>query len=138
MKNREDALVEIEKRCYDNRVEIAVNTFKRAPTRPIDSYAYPAIFMYEGDDELVQASQRDALGYPAKRLLEVTLEIITDETTDIKAKYRKVRNAVLSNPVVAPTATIKEIRTEGPVGFGLPDVLGMRLVLALSYIDDGQ
>ena len=58
---------------------------------------------------------------------------------DIKKLYRNVRSVVLAdNPIVADNTFIREIRTEGPNGYGLPNVIGMQLVLAMFYTDEGN
>lgn len=117
---------------------LVVTSFKRSPTKPIDENKLPCIFMIEGVDEVVKPSTRNPLGYPASRDLEVTLEIVSSATTDIKKLYRDVRLAVLKDgAVVTKNTLIREARTEGPTGYGLPDILGMRLVLLLSYMDEG-
>jgi hypothetical protein len=71
--------------------------------------------------------------------LEVTLEIVSGRDADIKSLYRKVRSAVFDGGVVVAddNTFIREIRTEGPVGYGLPDVTSIDFVLLLSYNDAG-
>ena len=102
--------------------------------------------MLEGIDKITKLSARGNTGYPAQRVLEVVIELVTTEKTDIKALYKLVRSTVFSvkgsNPKVynsrlVDDAFINENRTEGPIGYGLPDVLGMRLVLDLFYTDNG-
>lgn len=139
MERREEGLEEIYRRISDARVELGLNGFKRTPTTAVTEQYLPCIFMIEGVDEVDQYSSRTQAGYPCKRVLEVTLELITNKDVDIKQLYRDVRSVVFSGGViVADDSTfIREIRTEGPTGYGLPDVLGMRLVLLLSYNDAG-
>ena len=95
--------------------------------------------MVEGIDSIVEYSSRTPTGYPARRMLEVTLEIISDKKTDIKTLFREVRSVVFSGGVVVADdkTIIKEVRTEGPTGYGLPGVLGIRLILFLMYKDEG-
>ncbi len=138
MDNRENGLETIYNRIYAGREELGLKAFKRSPTKPIDEKYIPCVFMIEDVDEVTEISSRGKLGYPMRRQLEVVLEIVTDRSYDIKKLYREVRSVVLAgDPVVADNTFIREIRTEGPTGYGLPDVLGMRLVLAMFYTDDG-
>lgn len=145
MINRENGLNEIYERIKANRIILGIKTFKRNPTRPITEEDLPCIFMLEGVDTVLAHSKRTNTGYPVKRALEVTLELVTQLDTDIKTLYTNVRRVVFtkrdSDPVqyssvIAQNTFINENRTEGPTGYGLPDVLGMRLVLDLVYTDD--
>jgi len=139
MKNREDAIVAVVQRLTDARVSLGLQKLKRSPTTPINKDHLPCIFIVEDVDEIIKHSTRGVLGYPCRRVLEIVLEIITDNSYDIKNLYRQVRSTVLANnPVVADDSFIRELRTEGPTGYGLPDVLGMKLVLALTYTDSGD
>lgn len=139
MRNREDAIIEIVQRLTDAREVLGLKKLKRSPTKPISKSHLPCIFIVEDTDEIVKHSTRGALGYPARRVLEIVLEIVSDSSYDIKQLYRDIRATVLANnPVVADDSFIRELRTEGPTGYGLPDVLGMRLVLALTYTDSGD
>lgn len=139
MQNRENGLLEIFKRINDNRVALNLNGLKRSPTTAIDEKFLPCIFMVEDVDEVIESSSRGKFGYPMRRRLEVVLEIVSSKSYDIKKLYRDVRSTVLADtPVVADNTFIREIRTEGPTGYGLPGILGMRLVLRLTYTDTGN
>lgn len=139
MKAREDGLDTVYQRIYDSKETLGLKGFKRSPTKPIDEQYLPCIFMIEGIDEVSTISQRGQFGYPMRRELEVVLEIVSSREYDIKQLYRDVRSVILADtPVVAENTFIREIRTEGPTGYGLPDVLGMRLVLAMFYTDKGD
>lgn len=139
MEKREIALVEIYDRIKAARDSLGLEGCLRTPTRPIGEYGLPCVFMDEGIDEIVTTSGRNPAGYPGRRQLEVILEIAANKKNhNIKQLYRDVRTAVLTGGVrVADDISFREIRTEGPTGYGLPDVIGMRLVLALFYPDDG-
>ena len=139
MINREAGLQEIYDRIYAVKDVLGLKGFKRTPTKAIDEKFLPCIFMVEDVDEIVEHSARSSTGYPAKRLLEVTLEIVTHRDTDIKQLYRDVRSAVFGESVIVAddNTFIRETRAEGPTGYGLPDVLGMRLVLVMFYNDKG-
>ena len=145
--NREDALVEIYNRVKDNRTELGLTSFKRTPTAPISDSDMPCLLMLEGNDGIVSSSSKTNTGYPVRRVLEVTLELVTDGDTDIKSMLRDVRRVVFTQRDTDPplydakllpnnrTGSISENRMKGPDGYGLPNVLGMSLVLDLVYTD---
>lgn len=151
MLQREEGLLEIYERIKIRRINLGLNTFKRTPTVPVRQEMFPCIFMSEGVDNVIDHSKRNKTGYPAKRVLEVALEIIVSADADIKRLYFDVRKAVFMDknavweenkpsafsPIIAKNTFINENRTEGPDGFGLPDAVGMRLVLDLIYTDNG-
>lgn len=138
MERRETALEVIYQRVKAQRETLGLKGFERTPTKPIGEYALPCIFMAEDVDEPVTVNSRSPEGYPMRRKLEVVLEIAAERSYNIKQLYRDVRKVVFTGGVnVADDSFIREIRTEGPTGYGLPDVIGMRFVLALSYTDDG-
>lgn len=144
MINRENGLLEIYNRIKDNRVAIGIKSFKRTPTEPITDSDMTCVFMLEGTDNILKHATRSTTGYPVKRVLEVTLEIVATKQTDIKDVYQKLRNTVftsretgLPNSIIADNTFINENRTEGPTGYGLPDVLGMSLIVDLVYVDKG-
>ena len=145
--NREDSLLEIYERIKVNKDLLGLVSFRRTPTEPVDAVNMPCVFMLEGADSIIEYSSRSSVGYPVRRTLEVTLELITTKDVDIKSKLRALRRAVFAerdsdpvayNPRLLPkgrTGVINESRTEGPTGYGLQDVLGMNLVLDLVYTD---
>jgi hypothetical protein len=149
--NREEGLTEIYERIKARRIILGLQAFKRTPTAPVREEMLPCIFMSEDVDNVIEHSQRNKTGYPARRVLEVALEIIASRDTDVKQLYFNVRRAVFMNreavweendpssysPFIAENTFVNENRTEGPTGYGLPDVIGMRLVLDLVYTDNG-
>jgi hypothetical protein len=150
--NREDSLLEIYERIKVNKDLLGLVSFRRTPTEPVDAVDMPCVFMLEGADSIIEYSSRSSVGYPVRRTLEVTLELIVSKSkngdTDIKSKLRALRRAVFAerdsdpvayNPRLLPkgrTGVINESRTEGPTGYGLPDILCMSLVLDLVYTDN--
>lgn len=148
MDKRELGLQEIFDRVSDKRIELGLQAFYRTPTDPVSDENLPCVIMHEGDDYIVKPASRSDHGYPAVRLLEVTLEVIVKDA-DAKALTRQLRSVVFSErgtepPVINPrllpgdkTTFLRENHTEGPTGYGLPGLLGMRLVLDLIYIDGG-
>lgn len=138
MEKREQGLLEIYNRVKNVKDAFGIKAFFRAPTDPITQEVLPCIFMIEDNDEIQEYTARGGTGYPAKRKLEVVLEMVAVRDYDIKQLYRDVRTAVFTGgPLVAEGTFIREIRAEGPAGYDLPDVIGMRLVLALFYNDPG-
>ncbi len=148
MDNREDALTELYERIKENRMDLGLVSFKRTPTNPISDANMPCVVMLEGTDSIVAHSSKNSVGYPVRRALEVTLELITTKDIAIKTVLRDLRRIVFTERGTDPpvysarllpadrTGFIQESRTEGPTGYGLPNVLGMSLVLDLVYTDE--
>jgi hypothetical protein len=143
--NRENGLQEIFNRIKESRTSLGVKTFKWTPTNPIQESDMPCIFLLEGTDQIVKHSSRSNTGFPAKRVMEVILELVTSKDTDIKTMYRNLRKVVFTkrgtdpseySSVIANNVFIQESRSEGPEGYGLPNVRGMRLVLDMVYTDE--
>ena len=142
---REQALDEIYERIKSEYVALGVKTFRRTPTTPIGKDEMPCIFMTEDVDNIVEHSRRSSTGYPAKRILELVIELVVSKETNIKQLYYDLRRVIFKeidsdppvyNPVLAKNAFINENRTEGPNGYGVQDIVGMRLVLDLVYTDE--
>ena len=149
MDDRDLALKEIKDRITLKKDDLGLTTFRTNVTRPVSERDLTCVVLHEGDDYIVKYSPRTSHGYPATRTMEVVLEIIVLDTVDIKALYRQLRRVVFSEKGVEPqvfnprlttnnkTTFIRENRSEGPTGYGLPGILGMRLVLDLVYVDGG-
>lgn len=148
MENRELGLLEIKARIKSDRVTLGLTSFKRTPTRPSSDEDLPCVFMLEGIDTIFKRASRNKLGYPAQRSLEVTIELVVSKiaTPDIKSLFLELRKTVFKvrdtdpvvySPIIADNVFINENRTEGPIGYGLPDIKVMRLVLDLIYTDGG-
>ncbi len=138
MQARELALTEIYDRIAADRVTLGINSFKRAPATPLDPDKLPCVTMIEGVDEVIKVNSRGSSIYPARRVMQIVLELSTSSDTDIKTLYSSVRNTVLGTSQVALNTFISELRTEGPAGYEIPNTQGMRLVLALVYTDEGS
>jgi len=146
--NREDALLELFERIKANYIDLGLVSFKRTPTVPIDDEDMPCLFMMEGTDNIIEHSSKNNSGYPVRRALEVTLELVTAKSFDIKAAVKDLRRVVFTergtdpavfNAKLVPKGRvgfIQENRTDGPTGYGLPNILGMSLVLDLVYTDN--
>ena len=137
MVNRELALVEIFNRLNNAHIALGLIACFKSPAPPLDPNKFPCISMIEGADEVVKVNSRGVSIYPARRLMEVILELSASDAVDIKTLYRNVRSTVLADPIVAENTFISELRTEGPAGYEIPNTQGMRLVLALVYTDSG-
>lgn len=146
MDNREEGLVEIYERIKAKKDDIGLLAFRRTPTKPLDPNQVPLGIMLEDVDTPVKPSDRTTAGYPARRVLEVNLELICNERDhDIKSVYKEFRKAVFMdrgmfekvNVKVADGVFINENRCEGPYPYGIPNLLGMRLILNLIYTDKG-
>lgn len=150
MIKKEIACVAFRDRIESVKDECGLKTFIRNPTRPADDDDLNAVFLIEGVDTILEYSSRGGNTFPVKRAAEIIIEIVTNAVDadgvpiNIKEIFSTVRRAVFVNinPVaedgkVDKTTFFREIRTEGPLGYGLPNILGMRLVLELFYIDNG-
>lgn len=139
MQKRKEILDVLIERIKQNRSTLHVKTLKHNPTSPFISTDLPGVFLYEGVDNILKYSSGTPLGYPVFRECEITLEIITDSRYDLLTMYRGVRSVVLNSdlPSLQKGSLLREKFSEGPTGYGVPDVLGMRLVMSLTYSDDG-
>lgn len=151
MINRKTSLNELYERIKSQRTFLGLQAFKHTPTSPVRAEDLPCIFMTAEIDSITEHAGRSNTGYPVKRVLEVVIEIAVSEGTDIMALYSDTRKAVfctrgadianfdisMVNPIIAHNTFIMENRSEGPVGYGQPDAIGMRLILDLMYSDEG-
>jgi len=137
VESREIGLQILYNRVKDNRSALGIKTFKRTPTAPVKADNLLCVFMLEGEDQVIKPSTRSAAGYPAQRVVEIVFEIIALGSFDIRAFYTQFRNIVLSEVVLAPDCFIRETGTNGPRGYGQPNVIGMQLILSMNYIDKG-
>lgn len=145
MIQREAGLEEMYQRLKAVYQEIGIKHFRRNPTKAVGKEKYPALFMDEGVDNIIDPSKRTSHGYPARRACEVIFEINTTSEMDIRALYGDVRKALFTvretdppvfSPIIAQNIFFREVRTEGPSGVNVPDVLIMSLVVELIYTDN--
>jgi len=152
MINRVNAISEIYNRIKANKDFLGLKAFKKNPTAPITESQMPCVFLTEEVDNITHRASRGPTGYPAKRVMELVIELVVNSDSDIMNLYSNLRKVVFSrvgsdianfdaqimvDVIVAENTFINENRTEGPIGYGLPDVLGMRLILDLIYDDEG-
>ncbi len=139
---RELGILEIEKRIRAVRTEAGLRSYRRTPSRPIDEKYLPCVYLHEGVDIIIENSNRNSHGFPRRRICEIYVETILEKEaghpTAIKDVFRKVRSSVLgsSSALVGKHVQLYELRTEGPMGYGLPDVIGMNLILGMRYFEE--
>ena len=141
-----DAAKEIKKRIQAVKDDIGLLTFKETPTEVAKVEQMPICFLSYGVDKVVKRTSRTPgrnKSNPDIRSAEIVLEFVAKKSSNIINIYKTVRDAVLDDPfplkdvngVAFPSTYITENRTEGPVGYGLPDVEAMILVIELVYPD---
>lgn len=150
---RTDSLELIKSRFKRDRSILGLKTFNWNTNSPINKTNVPSVYMFEGRDVIQDYNDRDTLGYPAKRHLEINIEIVSKidrNAAGIKALLQKVKRTVFcdrtgddDNPVwtpnvrVAKNSFIKELRTKGPGLYDVPEIVGIKLVVGLWYTDNG-
>jgi len=144
------AIAEIKKRIKDNRntlVSGGIKSFHENLQRGLVLADLPAVCLSEGPDEILKRTARNPRGLPMDRMVEIIIDTVLVKAvgTDIRKVCIDIREVVLStihpvtiNSVVDNTTFLSELRIEGPFGYGLPDVEGIRLVLGLNYVDKGS
>lgn len=121
-------------------------SFKLNPTIPFEAEDLPGISIIEGPDGKIKSSSRGHGNVGDKRLAEIIIEwaVTEDHDPSIKELNKKIRKAILENPFPIIDQTTgkpklglfwRESHFEGPMGYGLPGVYGMRLILELYYTD---
>lgn len=149
MDERDQALAEIKERLRSRKDLIGINYLKEVPSGELDPNKVPAVLIIEGSDSILKSSGRSSSGYPAKRVLEVTFEcIVNSKTISARTFCKEIRKAVFYdryvegvedriNTKIVDNVFIAENKTEGPFGYGLPNINGMRLIIDLVYNDNG-
>jgi len=138
MENREAGLQVLYNRIKDARIELDIKTFRRTPSVPVEHDDLLCVFMTEGIDRIVKPHSRDWLGYPARREVEIILEMISVDTYDIRAFYTRFRRVALSSAKLSDDCIVREVRAVGPSGYHAPNVIGIQLVCAMTYTDKGN
>lgn len=138
MEKREEGLQVLYNRIKDARTELGISTFKRTPSSPIEERDLLCVFMSEGTDRITKPSSRHPLGYPARREVEIVFELINVESFDIRSFFTQFRKKILSSGNLTEDCFVREVRAVGPMGYRtLTNVVGMQLILAMSYTDNG-
>ena len=136
MMNRDLAIEELKGRFKANASTLGLKDLKVNPSAPIDGKKLPAIYMHTGNDVVVKSGTQRWHGFPAVREAELVIEIFEKESGDISGLCSKARAIVFSEPP-ANLKGIRETRSLGPTGFGLPGVLYAQIFLAMTYVDHG-
>ena len=136
MEQRELAIIEIRGRIKAIAVDTGLKHLKRTPTAQVGEDNLPAVFIHEGNDEIFKTSNRDWRGFPHYRRVQVLIELWVKDPADIKALYTTVRNEIFAKPLVCG-AKLEETGANGPFNNGVPGLLGMQLIMALTYVDYG-
>lgn len=148
------ALEEIKSRIIRDRAILELESFNWNSNDPIDKSSVPSVYMFEGRDTIKTYSSRGPLGYPARRHLEINIEVVTKSdrnASGVKDLLRLVKRSVfcdrtgdsienyvwIPNEVVADNSFIKELRTKGPGTYAVPELVGIKLVIGLYYTDHG-
>ena len=138
MEQRELGMEEIMRRLRPLYTSLNLKNVLRIPSRAIDEEDMPCVLVMEGDDSVSKRASTDYLGYPCKRILNVTIECWDYSNGDVKNIYEETRKAVLAEKgILLQKVIIRESMAVGPYNFGIPNVLGMRVVFEMSYSDRG-
>jgi len=136
MINRISSLNEIESRIIANKDDIGLTAFRRYPNRLAQESELPCLFMFEGPDKIIKKSSNNILGYPKRRNLESIVELI-DFKDDIFTKIIKVRDCIIgSDTRLVENSFIEESYIEGPIGYGIDDVVVCRIIFTITYKDN--
>ena len=136
MEKRESTLVEMKARIVAVHDDIGLVTVKRVPTSQITEKDIPAVLFLEGNDEIIKQATNVWNGYPKLRTVQVIAEVWTKRgAIDVKQLYMRVRDAIMVTPYEG--VVLVETGSYGPFNNGVPGVLGMQLIMALTYIDVG-
>lgn len=150
---RTEALETIKSRFVRDRELLGLVTFNWNTNNPIDKSSVPSVYMFEGRDVIEKYNQGNILGYPARRHLEINIEIVAKSDRNaagVKALLQKVKRTVFCdrtvegeddvwtpNAVVAKNSFIRELRIKGPGTYEVPELVGIKLVIGLWYTDNG-
>ena len=150
---RTEALETIKARFARDRELLGLKSFEWNSNSPISKTNVPCVYMFEGRDEIEKHDQRSVLGYPARRNLEINIEIVAKNDRNaagVKALLQLVKRTIFCdrtgsgsdivwtpNPVVAKNSFIRELRIKGPGTYEVPELVGIKLVVGLWYTDLG-
>ena len=146
---KEQSIVEIENRILNAKSLIGLKAFYRNNDILISKENVPCVKLIEGNDEIKEYSSRGNAGYPARRLLEIDVQIISIDQNDRGASIKnlflivrraifcvKVDGAYVPTPSLARNSYIREIRSVGPLPYETQGLIGIVLTIGLNYVDD--
>jgi len=135
---RINSLNEIESRIILHKDDIGLTTFRRYPNRLARESEVPCLFMFEGPDKVIKKSTKSNLGYPKRRNLESILELI-DYTNVIFPKIISLRDYILGEDSrLTDDSFIDESYIEGPIGYGIDNIVVCRIIFTITYKDDNS
>lgn len=153
MDYREESLSEIKNRLKRDRAILGIKSIERNSNTPLDKSNVPAIYIFEGRDVIVKYTNKNPLGYPAIRSLEINIEVVAKrdrEAKGIKDLLKLVRRSVFcersgevdnyvftASHILPGNSVIKELRIKGPGAYDVPELVGIKLVIGLQYTDNG-
>lgn len=136
MINRTNSLSELENRIIADYSSIGIKTFRRYPGISAREDEIPCLFMFEGPDKIIKISKSSLLGYPKQRKVEVIFELI-DFKSDIVSKITGLRSSLLlPTPRLVEGSFIEESYIEGPIGYGIDNIVVCRIVFDMTYNDN--
>lgn len=138
MQDKIDGIQAIYQRIADAKDGIGLKTFRWThESTVIKSENLPCVFVGNGPDNIIKYNDRHYQGYPARRLAQVYIELVTKASDDINAMYSLLRQVILSDIKVSKTGIIRELKSIGVQNYNMPDIKAITLVLGLNYIDSG-
>lgn len=136
--NREAGMLVLYNRIKDSKESLGISTFRRTPSIPVELDDLLCIYMVAGVDRIIKPVSRNPLGYPARREVEIVMELINLDSFDFITFYTSFRSAVLTSSKLTDDCFVRETRTVGPVSYNhIANVVGMQMILAMSYTDEG-
>lgn len=150
MNLRDKSLTNIYERIKRDRDQLGLKSLMWSKNTTIEKDNIPVVFMFEGKDIIKKYDSRNKIGYPARRELEVEIEIAAKDKDSLWDIYQKTRRAIFCtredsiesiiwtpNNVVERNSFIMEIRTNELVTYKDPTAIGISLIVGLSYVDYG-
>jgi len=148
MELREQGIDIIKQRIIEDKDILGLKSIKRNSNQPVNKNKLNAIYIFENEDIITKHASNDFLGYPARRMLELEIQLISQNDRDgkgIKDLFLKLRRTVLckkENDIYIPEPTlidnvfVRELKTIGAGTYEIPELIGMKMILGLHYIDN--
>lgn len=111
----------------------------RSPDKQVTEEDIPCAIMVEDEDVIIKYSNRDPLGYPCERKLNVIFQFWDkSDTGDVRNILIQARQLIFANKgQLAQGVFIKEASILGPFNQGIPKTHGMQLNTFFIYKDNG-
>lgn len=134
MDNREAAIATLMARIKTNSVALGLKRLKLTPTSAAAKEDCPAVYLHEGDDEVMNESNGSWHGFPKVRQLQLIFEMwVVGDNAAAKTFFKQVRALVFSEKIDG--VGMSELKTFGPYSNGIHDMRGMQLVMGIIYHD---